>query len=330
METAPVRPSEFDPFPDSDGSVSVPSAGASPRAVLDTVLRVRESVQRESERILPSWNSVITLADFRASAENLARYLALRTHDLSELQPSALRARSFFPRSLRGPRDGKSRRGDCRPFPYLRRKRGGLSRGLSLGRRRTATRRPTSRAFRPKQGDDRGDGDLAQRGGDRRRVGREPRCRGSGLCPDKLRARRREGVGRDGGARQERGGETRSRLPHPNGPARSEVPSGDAFAGQAETGARRGPILSGGRAARSDPGRARRSHGELSRCRRAPAGRFACLDRRRQDPLSGRRAGGKRQNIGSGRRPAQRREASARKGRQFPRPAARPARPIRR
>ena len=52
------------------------------------VLRVRESVQRESERILPSWNSVITLRDFRASAENLARYLALRSHDLSELQPA--------------------------------------------------------------------------------------------------------------------------------------------------------------------------------------------------------------------------------------------------
>jgi pyruvate kinase len=51
------------------------------------VLHVRWSVQSESERILKGWNSVIALADFRPSAENLSRYLALRTHDLSELQP---------------------------------------------------------------------------------------------------------------------------------------------------------------------------------------------------------------------------------------------------
>ena len=57
------------------------------QAVLEMVLRVRESVQSESSEFSKGWNSVIALADFRPSAENLSRYLALRTHDLSELQP---------------------------------------------------------------------------------------------------------------------------------------------------------------------------------------------------------------------------------------------------
>ena len=74
-----------EPFRDSDRPVSTAAEVA--RAVLEMVLGVRKSVQGKSERILKRWNSVIALADFRPSAENLARYLALRTHDLSELQP---------------------------------------------------------------------------------------------------------------------------------------------------------------------------------------------------------------------------------------------------
>ena len=76
-----------EPFPDSDRPVSVPTAAEVAQAILEMVLRVRESVQGESERVLKEWNSVIALADFRPSAENLARYLALRTHELSDLQP---------------------------------------------------------------------------------------------------------------------------------------------------------------------------------------------------------------------------------------------------
>ena len=75
-----------DPFPESDRPASIPAASGA-RAVLEMVLRVRESVRRESERILEGWNSVMALAEFRPSVENLASYLALRTHDLSELQP---------------------------------------------------------------------------------------------------------------------------------------------------------------------------------------------------------------------------------------------------
>ncbi|MFZ1006344.1 MAG: hypothetical protein WAN65_05885, partial [Candidatus Sulfotelmatobacter sp.] len=74
-----------EPFRDSDRPVSTAAEVA--RAVLEMVLGVRKSVQGESERILKRWNSVIALADFRPSADNLARYLALRTHDISELQP---------------------------------------------------------------------------------------------------------------------------------------------------------------------------------------------------------------------------------------------------
>ena len=80
-----VEPSRT--VPNSGRPVSVPAPEEVAQAVLEMVLRVRGSVQSESERILKGWNSVIALADFRPSAENLSRYLALRTHDLSELQP---------------------------------------------------------------------------------------------------------------------------------------------------------------------------------------------------------------------------------------------------
>ena len=87
MAKASTSSSRPGPFPKSDRPVSVPTAAEVAQAVLEMVLSVRESVQGESERILKGWNSVIALADFGPSAQNLARYLALRTHDLSELQP---------------------------------------------------------------------------------------------------------------------------------------------------------------------------------------------------------------------------------------------------
>jgi pyruvate kinase len=87
MAKASAPASRPEPFPNSDPPVSIATAAEVAQAVLEAVVRVRESVQCESERILPGWNSVIALADFHPSAENLARYLALRTHDLSQLQP---------------------------------------------------------------------------------------------------------------------------------------------------------------------------------------------------------------------------------------------------
>jgi pyruvate kinase len=69
-------------------TIAFPETGKSPHAVRDEILRTRESVQRESQRILQVWDATITLPDFHSSAANLARYLALRSHDLSELQPA--------------------------------------------------------------------------------------------------------------------------------------------------------------------------------------------------------------------------------------------------
>ena len=58
------------------------------REALATIMRVREDVRRESERVLKGWGAAIALPVYRPSAMNLARYLALRRHDLSDLQPS--------------------------------------------------------------------------------------------------------------------------------------------------------------------------------------------------------------------------------------------------
>ena len=78
MAKASTLSSRPEPFPNSGPPASVPTAEEGAQAVLETVLRVRESVQGESERILMGWNSVIALADFRPSAENLARYRCSR------------------------------------------------------------------------------------------------------------------------------------------------------------------------------------------------------------------------------------------------------------
>ncbi len=65
-----------------------PPSPTSAREALDAVVRIREDVRRESERLLKSWRAAIVLPAYRASATNLARYLALRRHDLSDLQPA--------------------------------------------------------------------------------------------------------------------------------------------------------------------------------------------------------------------------------------------------
>jgi pyruvate kinase len=71
----------------SSATVPIRSAETSAREALDTILRVRENVRRESESVLKTWDAAIALSAYRPSAVNLARYLALRRHDLSDLQP---------------------------------------------------------------------------------------------------------------------------------------------------------------------------------------------------------------------------------------------------
>ncbi|MGO4872263.1 MAG: pyruvate kinase [Roseiarcus sp.] len=74
--------------PPSPAPVPAPTAQTSAREALEAILLVREDVRRESERLLKSWRDAIALSAYRPSAKNLARYLALRRHDLSDLQPT--------------------------------------------------------------------------------------------------------------------------------------------------------------------------------------------------------------------------------------------------
>jgi len=87
MATSSVTKS--DPL-DSPSAATTPvqSAEAAARGALESILRIREGVRRETERLLESWRAAIALPAYRPSAENLARYLALRRLDLSDLQPT--------------------------------------------------------------------------------------------------------------------------------------------------------------------------------------------------------------------------------------------------
>ncbi|MFN2323020.1 MAG: pyruvate kinase [Trueperaceae bacterium] len=57
-----------------------------PNALLDTVLDLSTEVDQEAARRLAVWGVAEAELEVRASAENLARYLALRRRDLAELQ----------------------------------------------------------------------------------------------------------------------------------------------------------------------------------------------------------------------------------------------------
>ncbi len=61
---------------------SVPSIGE----LLTTVRALQGAVTTEAEELFNGWRGLITRADFEASAENLACYLALRRHELPSLQ----------------------------------------------------------------------------------------------------------------------------------------------------------------------------------------------------------------------------------------------------
>lgn len=56
------------------------------RALLDELDRLRPMMATEAERLLTLWAGALNLPEFRPSAENLARYLALRRADLRPMQ----------------------------------------------------------------------------------------------------------------------------------------------------------------------------------------------------------------------------------------------------
>ncbi len=59
-----------------------------PSDLLDRVLALRDDVERQVRTAFPSWPLADADAEVRASAANLVRYLALRRHDLHDLQQS--------------------------------------------------------------------------------------------------------------------------------------------------------------------------------------------------------------------------------------------------
>jgi len=61
-------------------------AGPDPSALLDRVLTLREDVERQVRTAFPGWPLAGADTEVRASAANLVRYLALRRHDLHDLQ----------------------------------------------------------------------------------------------------------------------------------------------------------------------------------------------------------------------------------------------------
>jgi pyruvate kinase len=72
-------------------SASVPvSSPVKPEILLSKLLQLRHEVEAEAEVLLARWQPHIRRANFQHSARNLACYLALRHHDLRDLQ-AALR-----------------------------------------------------------------------------------------------------------------------------------------------------------------------------------------------------------------------------------------------
>jgi hypothetical protein len=65
-----------------------PAETAALQALYRKVAALRQAVLRDGARTLALWDGTVGQSEFRAVAENLAHYLALRRHDLSALQPA--------------------------------------------------------------------------------------------------------------------------------------------------------------------------------------------------------------------------------------------------
>ncbi|MEZ5786718.1 MAG: pyruvate kinase [Xanthobacteraceae bacterium] len=57
-----------------------------PRKLLEEMTRIRETVQAEAAELMQRWEPMLKREEFRASAENLAHYLALRRTDMRPVQ----------------------------------------------------------------------------------------------------------------------------------------------------------------------------------------------------------------------------------------------------
>jgi pyruvate kinase len=66
------------------------SPGAAPHDLLKTLRALRDTVHLEGEAMFATWRSHIQRSDFVPSALNLAHYLALRRHDLRDLQTALM------------------------------------------------------------------------------------------------------------------------------------------------------------------------------------------------------------------------------------------------
>jgi pyruvate kinase len=62
-----------------------------PQALLEAVQMLRQDVLTNGEALVSPWLPIIGRASFLDSARNLASYLALRRHDLRDLQLALMR-----------------------------------------------------------------------------------------------------------------------------------------------------------------------------------------------------------------------------------------------
>src|SRR5699024_6473774 len=57
-----------------------------PNELLDSIIKLREIIETEGNKIYSNWEGQIQRKAFRESAENLSYYLALRNRDITQLQ----------------------------------------------------------------------------------------------------------------------------------------------------------------------------------------------------------------------------------------------------
>lgn len=57
-----------------------------PKELLDILTELRDDIKEEGDKIYNSWEAQIKRKGFKESAQNLSYYLALRNHDIAQLQ----------------------------------------------------------------------------------------------------------------------------------------------------------------------------------------------------------------------------------------------------
>ncbi len=289
------------------------------RALLAEVKALREDVELKGAELRSSWGVDADKSKVPPRVLNLSHYIALRAHDLTDLQYPARGAGALFAWPQRKPCRAGARCAHCDPQAPERRIERALSvadvgeggRGGAGGGGRPAVRQAAKK--RPARA---GHGDLAARGGDGTRIGRQSGRRWHGLRAHQLRPRRPRNVGANDRECAPGGGAARASLPGADGHRRPQVPHPQSEGAAENAPLARRPDRSGRRTAREDQG-ADRVLAQFSRTRRPTRRRLRNLHRRRQ-------GGGARglQIAGPGRDRGLRRAreggaAEARQGRQF-------------